>query len=102
VFLNPPYHRVLLPAFIDKLVAELEAGRVTAAILLVNNSTDTAWFKAAFKACAAICFTEGRINFLKPNGEKVWPTQGQAFLYFGADVATFKEAFECIGFIVYP
>ena len=44
VWLNPPYHRELGPAFIAKLLVEFEAGRTTEAILLMNNSTDTDWF----------------------------------------------------------
>jgi ParB family chromosome partitioning protein len=47
VFLNPPYNRNLAPAFISKLLQELEAGRTTAAILLTNNCTDTDWFDVA-------------------------------------------------------
>jgi hypothetical protein len=33
VWLNPPYHRGLLPAFVDKLVGEIEARRVVAAAI---------------------------------------------------------------------
>jgi phage N-6-adenine-methyltransferase len=102
VFLNPPYHRELAPAFIDKLVAEFAAGRVTAAILLVNNCTDTDWFDAAVRSCAGICFTHGRIKFHVPKGDDVLPTQGQAFLYFGNDVQRFEDTFCIIGFCVRP
>jgi hypothetical protein len=84
-FLNPPYHYDLCPKFIDKLIRELDAGRVTAAILLVNNSTDTDWFDVALRACVSVCFTHGRIHFNVPKGEPLMPTQGQAFLYYGDD-----------------
>jgi DNA N-6-adenine-methyltransferase (Dam) len=102
VWLNPPYHRDLAPKFVQKLVDEIEAGRVTAAIMLTNNCTDTDWFDVAHAACAAICFTHGRIKFTQPNGAKVLPTQGQAFFYFGDDVPRFRRAFEHIGFGVAP
>ena len=98
VFLNPPYHRDLAPLFIDKLLAEIAAQRVSAAIVLTNNSTDTEWFLRAAHASQAICFTNGRINFTQPNGEEVLPTQGQAFFYFGNDVDGFARAFGSIGF----
>ena len=66
VWLNPPYHRGLLPGFVDKLLEEVEAGRVVAAVMLTNNCTDTAWFARAQATAAAICFTTGRISFLEP------------------------------------
>jgi len=105
VFLNPPYHRVLAPKFINKLIEELTARRVTAAIVLTNNSTDTEWFMQAVRYCSAICFTNGRVKFTQPNGEEVLPTQGQAFFYFGEDedgFIRFARVFGPIGFGVRP
>jgi phage N-6-adenine-methyltransferase len=81
VWLNPPYSRDLLPAFVDKLLAELDAGRVTEAIMLVNNCTDAAWFHAAKRKCAHLLFSSGRIRFLRPDGlTSGAPTQGKSFL----------------------
>jgi predicted RNA methylase len=109
VWLNPPYHRELAPKFIEKLIVELGAGHVTEAIVLTNNSTDTAWFRAAATVCDAICFTTGRINFEVPNSKPVLPTQGQAFFYFGprderqgAKLARFVEVFAPIGLCLEP
>jgi hypothetical protein len=102
VWLNPPYHRELAPKFIDKLIGERAVGRVSAAVVLTNNSTDTAWFRAAADACNAICFTTGRIKFLTDMGERVLPTQGQSFFYFGADVELFSRHFRKIGFVLLP
>jgi hypothetical protein len=94
VFLNPPYHRDLMSRFVAKLVDEISAGRVTAAIMLTNNTTDTIWFDAALRACASLCFTRGRIRFVDPHGGELGqPTQGQMFLYFGPDVARFERVF---------
>jgi hypothetical protein len=98
VFLNPPYHRELQPLFIDKLCNEIIAERVTAAILLTNNSTDTDWFTKAQAMCNAICFTHGRVAFVDDNGKEVAPTQGQSFFYFGKDVAAFRQVFRRFGF----
>jgi len=97
VWLNPPYHRDLAPRFIAKLIAEHEAQRIEQAVVLTNNSTDTAWFQSAAMMCNAICFTEGRIHFEVPNGDPVSPTQGQAFFYFGADYRRFVSIFEDVG-----
>jgi ParB family transcriptional regulator, chromosome partitioning protein len=62
VWLNPPYSQPQIQQFIEKLVAEYESGRMSEAILLVNNSTDAKWFQTAAAACSAICFTRGRIT----------------------------------------
>jgi phage N-6-adenine-methyltransferase len=95
VWLNPPYSRDLIGPFVDKLLSELEAGRVTAAIMLVNPAVDTAWFKKAERVATAICFTpKQRIKFKKAEGSSVSsPVWGNAFFFFGADVAKFKEVF---------
>ena len=83
-----------MPAFIDKLIVELEAGRVSEAILLTNNSTDTEWFYVVTRDCASICFTDGRISSRRRAMPIVLPTQGQAFFYFGNNVDGFERIFE--------
>ena len=103
VFLNAPYHRGLLAAFVDKLVAEITAGRVTSAVMLTNNCTDTDWFDTALRACAGVCFTHGRIQFFERGGTQMdTPPQGQAFFYFGPDVERFEDVFRRIGPCVRP
>jgi hypothetical protein len=97
IWLNPPYHRDLAPAFIDKLNAEIDAGRVTAAIMLINNCTDTFWFAAASRRVASVCFTIGRINFYVPRRPDVLPTQGQTSFYYGDDPQLFEDVFCEIG-----
>lgn len=100
VWLNPPYAQPHVQHFVEKLVLELAEERVSAAILLTHNYTDTAWFHCAAKACAVLCFTRGRIAFVDPDGEPCAPTQGQAFFYFGADRKQFTSVFKDFGFIV--
>jgi hypothetical protein len=102
VFLNPPYHKKLLPDFVDKLVAEIAADHVTEAILLVNNCADTEWFDTALRASGSVCFAHGRIKFLQPKGDPVEPTQGQAFLYFGTHPDRFEAVFHRIGSCLRP
>lgn len=99
VWLNPPYAQPAIQHFADKMIAELEAGHVTAAIMLTHNYTDTAWFQALAHAATAICFTAGRIRFEAPNGDLAAPTQGQAFFYFGDAVNRFADVFADVGFI---
>jgi phage N-6-adenine-methyltransferase len=101
VWLNPPYAQPAIEQFIDKLVKELAAGRTTSAILLTDNSTDTAWGQKAALAASLTCFTRGRIRFESPTKETNSPLQGQAFFYFGGDGDRFAREFADIG-VIYP
>lgn len=98
VWLNPPYSQPLIGQFIEKLLTELECGNASEAILLVNNSSDTAWFQRAAGASSSICFTKGRISFLGPDGPGLSPVQGQAFMYFGENYQRFESVFSKVGF----
>jgi phage N-6-adenine-methyltransferase len=101
VWLNPPYAQPYIANFASKMVAELRAGRVDAAIMLTHNYTDTAWFHELVSEAAAICFTRGRVKFYSGD-EIAAPTQGQAFFYFGGDAQLFAERFKSIGFVMVP
>jgi hypothetical protein len=93
VFLNPPYHWDLVGPFVDKLVEEYTSGRVKGAILPINTTTDTQYFDAVARTCSSICFTQGRIQFLLPNGQQIDapPIIGQMFAYFGRAVDKFER-----------
>jgi phage N-6-adenine-methyltransferase len=99
VWLNPPYAQPLIGQFVDKLIEEYVAGRVTAAIMLTHNYTDTGWFQKAAAHASALCFTRGRVKFYELNGSTAQPTQGQAFHYFGDDVDAFHREFGSVGFV---
>jgi phage N-6-adenine-methyltransferase len=99
VWLNPPYSQPAIVQFVEKMVASVQGGAVTEAILLTNNFTDTAWFHHAESACAAICFTRGRIRFEDEISAVSAPVNGQAFFYFGPNVERFREVFGAVGFI---
>jgi phage N-6-adenine-methyltransferase len=100
VFLNPPYAQPQMSDFVAKLIADYQAGHVTAAIPLTHAFTDTAWFQAAIKAARVFCLTRGRIRFVDCDGELASPTQGQALFFFGSDPALFKQVFRPFGGIV--
>jgi phage N-6-adenine-methyltransferase len=99
VWLNPPYAWPLIEDFVQKLLDERAAGRVTAAIMLTHNYTSSAWFQDALAVTDAICFTRGRIGFRELDNDKKpgVPTQGQAFFYFGGEVDKFLRIFCPIG-----
>lgn len=100
VWLNPPYAQPLIGQFVEKMVEERSAERVSAGIMLTHNYTDTSWFHKACEIADAICFTRGRIKFVDSEGNDCAPTQGQAFFYFGDDVELFATTFVDVGFVV--
>jgi len=88
--------------FIEKVVEEYHAERVSQAIVLTHNYTDTSWFHKAAIASGAICLLRGRVRFVAPSGDIASPTQGQVFFYFGKDDARFCSSFGEIGLIMRP
>lgn len=100
VWLNPPYYPTsLLSRFVDKLVGEVAIGNTIAAIMLVNNFTDTAWFQTAAAHCRVACFPRRRICFEGAVGE---PLNGQTFFYYGDDIDSFCSVFSTIGWLATP
>src|SRR5262249_11163642 len=95
VWLNPPYAQPDIAHFIDKLITERSDGRITAAIALVNNYTDTGWVHAAAEIADAICFTRGRVRFVDVDGAEC--DAGSVFFYFGDRVCDFAAIHRCYG-----
>ena len=100
VWLNPPYSPKEIAAFVDTLCIEFSERRVSAAIMLTHNYTDSGWFQKAAAQASNICFPSSRIRFLDPDGVPCSPTQGQAFFYFGKNTAKFKKHFSTFGLVV--
>lgn len=97
VWLNPPYSAALIKCFAEKLAFEWEAGRVTEAIVLTNNATETAWFQMIARISSAVCFPRGRVKFWAPGKPLATPLQGQAITYIGWYPDLFGVEFEEIG-----
>jgi len=105
VFLNPPYARGWIDAFVEKMVRAYQAEDITAGILLTNSSTETNWFHRAAAACDALCFPKRRIRFLKVvNGAltrgKSSPSHPHTLFYFGNDVEKFAQVFRHFGLVI--
>jgi len=96
---NPPYASDLIGKFADKLVHHYMAGDVPAAVVLVNNATETAWFQRMAGHSSAVCFPRGRVRFWSPSGTVGAPLQGQAILYMGEDIDAFTAEFRRFGFV---
>lgn len=97
VWMNPPYLMPLISKFCGKLAYHIADGTVTAAVVLVNNATETAWFATLASRAAAICLPRGRVKFLDSDGNPGSPLQGQAILYLGPDTAHFAADFRTFG-----
>ena len=100
-FLNPPYSRALCGRFCERMATLYESASVTEAIVLVNNATETEWFQRLLGAASAVCFPDGRIRYLKEDGQRGAPLQGQAFIYFGMQRDAFSLAFRRFGTILF-
>ncbi len=63
-FLNPPYAAKLVKPFAERLLKEIEAEAVGAAIWLSNSNTETRTGQMLLAAARAVLFPAGRIKFL--------------------------------------
>ena len=94
VWMNPPYSGNLIGEFCDKLLAEIESGNVTQAIVLVNNATEAQWFRSLVDKALLVAFTRRRVRFIDQDGNPSGaPLQGQAIIYIGKNEDKFLEAF---------
>ncbi len=104
VWLNPPYGRGdhSAGAFATRLVAELKAGNVTAAITCLNvNSIGSLWFGNVWDHAAVHLIWRGRIDFVKPAGEDdSAPSKGTILSYFGPDPGAFQREFSQSGVLI--
>lgn len=93
IWLNPPYSSALIQQFAEKLADSV----FDQAVVLVNNATETAWFRTLIENADAVVFPTGRIKYRKRDGEKGTPLQGQAFIYFGDAPGRFLKVFSEFG-----
>jgi ParB family chromosome partitioning protein len=100
LWMNPPYAQPAIEQFAGKLAESVAAADVTAAVVLVNNATETDWFRTISTVASAVCFPEGRVRFWSPDRESATPLQGQAVLYVGDRLAAFHAAFSPFGVVL--
>lgn len=97
VWMNPPYASELVGEFADKMAWEYRQGNVTEAIVLINNATETRWFRTLIDAASAVAFPSSRVKFWKPDGDLGAPLQGQAIIYLGNAPGVFLSEFRTFG-----
>lgn len=96
IWMNPPYNNSLVGEFTKKLIDDLP--NINQACVLVNNATETRWFKHISGKCDMMCMVTGRIKFLDENGEATGSSlQGQVIMYFGGNSNKFYEEFKIFG-----
>lgn len=101
VWMNPPYAQPLIADFAEAAAAKYESGEIEQACILVNNGTETQWFQRMLAAASAVCFPQGRVRFLDPDGNPGAPLQGQAVLYLGKRAREFRAAFAGLGAVLF-
>jgi phage N-6-adenine-methyltransferase len=103
IWMNPPYAQPLVQQFADKLAASVTAGDVPAAIVLVNNATDTEFFHTLAAVSSAFCFPKGRLRFWQPDtdpDDAAGALQGQVVIYVGPNTGRFAQAFRPFGVVL--
>ena len=104
VWLNPPYGRGLLQAFIARLIAEVDKGHVTQALVLtsVHAMSSASSGQKLMAASAATCVLSGRLSFWGENSTGATATFGSVVTSLGAglDVARFTQIWSPHGAVV--
>lgn len=101
VWMNSPYSFPLVERFQNRLIDNVQTGRVTEAVTLVNNSTEVGWFQRLLMSMHAACFPDHRISFLDAKGNQTKGNRvGQVFFYAGDNLDGFVEVFSRFGCVV--
>lgn len=101
LWMNPPYSASLIKQFTSNLVQEVLSGNTKHFVVLVNNATETGWFKELLSVSDALCLVNKRIKFLDITGNPVnSPLQGQVILYGGNNPLGFANEFAKHGVVL--
>ena len=98
VWLNPPYVYKEIDKWIDKIIASITFHKVSQAIVLTNNNTDTRWAQKLLSAGNCVCFPSGRVRFWNKKGKNLkGPLQGQMIVGLLVNQNQFCHEFAKIG-----
>jgi hypothetical protein len=102
IWLNPPYSKGLIEAFVKKFCDELALEHFDTAIVLVNSSTETDWYQSLLGACDAICLPDHRIAFELDGVAIDQNRYAQTFFYVGDAIDAFEREYSQFGKILFP
>jgi hypothetical protein len=71
VWLNPPFHRYQVAAWIERLASH------GSGIALLHARTETAWFRPIWAKATAMLFLSQRLTFHKPDGSLCTTAKGE-------------------------
>ena len=101
IWMNHPFGRKTNKPWVDKLVSEYRAGRVTEAVCITFAATSEQWFRPLLYEVQ--CYLHGRTNYYLPDGTlKRGVTKGSVLTYFGPAPCLFAEAFRKTGTVKSP
>ncbi|MCG9697456.1 hypothetical protein [Shewanella sp. Isolate11] len=87
--------------WINKLLQEYMAGRVTEAVCITFCNSSEAWFKPLLQWPQ--CFPHGRVHYIGQDGQRVKGcTKGSVITYIGKRTDEFAKAFADLGTIKVP
>lgn len=78
VWMNPPYSRVLLRQFCEKM-----AGHGNGIALLINRQDNVLWQEVIFPTAASMIFMRHRVCFIRPDGTTGKPFFGSCLVAWG-------------------
>ncbi|MGG6295244.1 DNA N-6-adenine-methyltransferase [Leptolyngbya sp. AN02str] len=102
VWLNAPYSFPLIELFNERLIEHWQEQKITAALSITNNATETGWYQELAVACTLRLDFTGRIPFHNPYKTGESNRQGQSLFYFGHHPERFIKAFGEYGLIYQP
>lgn len=80
------------------MIEEYRAGRVTEAVVLVNDCTDTEMFQSLVRV-APVMFTRERLSYWYPGDDETKAAiRGSAIFYLGPKFGAFFQVFEEIAY----
>lgn len=80
VWMNPPYSRVLLRQFCEKM-----AQHGNGIALLINRQDNVLWQEVIFPSAKSMIFMRNRVKFIHPAGKKSSPFTGSCLVAWGQE-----------------
>ena len=91
LWMNPPYSRGDIDAFVEKLASEVKRGAVKRALVITHNATETRWCRALLDNCAAFCLLKERVDFSTPGEQGSGTLRGQIVFLLGDKVRPVRQ-----------